>query len=114
MKGLERFDIVYPATTNGFLLLILSLIQPDTPFNIFEIAVVTPAINPKIKTVPPIERINKGNILWIISEETSVKKETSPIMKTGTDTPNIIFSTVKFDPGWRIADEVFEVLEEHM
>jgi len=31
-----------------------------------------------------------------------------------SDTPRIIFSTVGFDEGWEISDEIFEVLEEHM
>ena len=89
IKGFERFERVYPATMNGFLLLILSLIQPVIPFKIFAMAFVTPEIRPKIVVLPPISRINKGIMLWMLSLEISVKRETSPIKKTGRETPKI-------------------------
>ena len=93
MNGFERFDTVYPATTNGFLLFILSLAHPETPFKTLASAVVIPAIKPKTRVGFSSTRsiINKGKILWIISLETSVKKDTSPIIKTGIETPKKSF-----------------------
>jgi hypothetical protein len=89
MSGLDKFEREYPATTKGFRLLILSLIQPDTPLRMFESAPVIPTIIPNANGVPPIEIINNGKKLWIISLEISVKSETNPIIKTCTEIPKI-------------------------
>ena len=94
INGFERLDIVYPATTKGFLLFTLSLNHPENPFNTLDKAVVIPEIRPKDKAVPPIEMIKNGKMLVIISLETSVKKETSPIKKIGTETPKMSFCLV--------------------
>jgi hypothetical protein len=82
-KGFVSAAMPYPSKRSGFRLPIQSLIAPEKTLVTDAVASAIPSMMPIENALTPRTVIkNAGSRLWMISDETSMKNETSPSAMT--------------------------------